>query len=239
MDANPRGFNIGAPTSVNDTPLALALALPRDGGFGQVPTAFGSFGNIDFPPGFPRLDLEEFNSPPVVESADTAPFFHNHTVATLEEAVAFYGSPAFKNGLTPLLIPINISADPNDPEVRAIAGFLRVLNALENIRSAINVAQRARTMNDAADQHDLARLSLAEIVDAEEVLSKGAFAGADDQAVRSARTRLATARVLMDAAQRLPAPPAIASVLNATIQQLREARAALANPATLPASFRN
>ena len=42
------------------------------------------------------LEFEEFNSPPVVESADTGPFFHNHTVADLESAVAFYGTPAFQ-----------------------------------------------------------------------------------------------------------------------------------------------
>ena len=37
----------GGATNVNDTPLALALGLPRDGGFGQLLTVFGSFGNTD------------------------------------------------------------------------------------------------------------------------------------------------------------------------------------------------
>ena len=81
IDGSPRGFNIGAGTNVNETPLALALSLPRDGGFGQILTVFGSFGNTDdLPPPFGHLEFEEFNSPPVVESADTGPFFHNHTV---------------------------------------------------------------------------------------------------------------------------------------------------------------
>jgi cytochrome c peroxidase len=40
-----------------------------------------------------------------VESADTGPFFHNHTVPDLEAAVAFYGSDAFKNSLVPSLEP--------------------------------------------------------------------------------------------------------------------------------------
>ena len=71
---------------------------------------------------------------------------------------------------------MNISADPNDPEVQAIAAFLRVLNALENIRSSINVAERGRTMTRVADMRDLARLSLAETIDALEVLSEGALA---------------------------------------------------------------
>ena len=82
---------------MNEIPLALALGLPRDGGFGQILTVFGSFGNTDdLPPPFGHLEFEEFNSPPVVESADTGPFFHNHTVADLESAMAFYGTPAFR-----------------------------------------------------------------------------------------------------------------------------------------------
>ena len=97
IDGSPRGFNIGAGTNVNEIPLALTLGLPRDGGFGQILTVFGSFGNTDdLPPPFGHLEFEEFNSPPVVESADTGPFFHNHTVADLESAVAFYGTPAFQ-----------------------------------------------------------------------------------------------------------------------------------------------
>ena len=99
-------------------------------------------------PGLGHLELEGFNSPPVVESADTGPFFHNHMVSDLESAVAFYGTPAFQTSIfaTPPVLPVSISADPDDPEVQAIAAFLRVLNALENIRSAINVAERGRTM---------------------------------------------------------------------------------------------
>ena len=72
-------------------------------------------------------------------------------------------------------IPVSISADPNDPEVQAIAAFLRVLNALENIRSSINVAERGRKMARADDMRELARLSLAEVTDAIHVLSEGAL----------------------------------------------------------------
>ena len=67
-------------------------------GSGRFLTVFGSFGNTDdLPPPFGHIELEEFNSPPVVESADTGPFFHNHTVKDLESAIAFYGTPAFQN----------------------------------------------------------------------------------------------------------------------------------------------
>ena len=240
MDSTPRGFNIASATNANEIPLALTLRLPRDGGFGQVPTMFGSFGNTDdLPPPFGHFEIEEFNSPPVVESADTGPFFHNHTEPDLEKAVAFYGSDAFKNSLAPALIPIAISADPNDPEVQAIAAFLRVLNALENIRSSLDVAERGRTMTRVADLHDLARLSLAETVDALEVLSQGAFAKQSEPAIRSARIRLRAASVALELAKRLGVRWAIDDLLGVAIQQLRGARASLANPATLPRTFRN
>jgi hypothetical protein len=240
LDGSPRGFNIGSPTNVNETPLALALGLPRDGGFGQIPTVFGSFGNTDdLPPPFGHFELEEFNSPPVVESADTGPFFHNHTVEDLESAVAFYGTPAFQNSLVPSAIPVDISADPNDPEVLAIAAFLRVLNALENIRSSIDVAERGRTMARVADMNDLARLGLAESVDALEVLSTGVWANHDEPGLRSARIELRAAKVALSVAHSLPSRPATDNLLGVAVQHLRKARSALAKPATLPPSYRN
>ena len=123
--------------------------------------------------------------------------------------------------------------------MQAIAAFLRVLNALENIRSSIDVAERGRTMSRAADLRDLAHLSLAETVDAIEVLAGGAFTTADEAAIRSARVRLLAARVTLEFAQHLPAGWAIDNLLNLAVQQLRAARSALANPVTLPSSFRN
>ena len=132
-----------------------------------------------------------------------------------------------------------IEYDPNDPEVQAIAAFLRVLNALENIRSSINVAERGRMMTSVTDLRELARLSLAETVDALEVLSKGALATLNEPAIRSARVKLAVARVALEMAQHLSVRRAIDDLLNVAVGHLRAARSALANPATLPPSFRN
>ena len=240
VDGSPGGFNIAAPTNVNETPLALTLELPRDGGFGQLPTIFGSFGNTeDLPPPFGHLEIEEFNSPPVVESADTGPFFHNHTVLDLESSIAFYGTQAFKDSLQANATPVDISADPADPEVRAIAAFLRALNALENIRSSIDVAQRGRGMASAADKNDLARLALAESADALDVLTAGALANHDEAGLRAARIELRAAGVALAVAQSLPNRQAIDNLLDVAVEHLRKARSALANPATLPPSFRN
>ena len=241
VDAAPRGFNIGAPTNTNELPLAVALGLPPDGGFGQLPTVFGSFGNTDdLPPPFGHFEIEEFNSPPVVESADTGPFFHNNAASTIEEAVASYGSPSFKTSLSMLGTPVDISDDPANTDVLAIAAFLRVLNALENIRSSIDVAERGRTMRRLADLRDMAGLSLAETKDALEVLSKGAFGTTrSEPAIRSARRRLLAARITLEVARQLRIAWAVDDLLSVAVQQLRSARSALADVDTLPSSFRN
>ena len=39
------------------------------------------------------------NTPPLIEAADTPPFFHNNSAATLEDAVAFYTSDTFHNSI--------------------------------------------------------------------------------------------------------------------------------------------
>jgi cytochrome c peroxidase len=237
LDGAPRGANMTAETNVNAIPLALSLGVPRDGGFGQVfLTDVRSFGNRS--PVLP-IGLEGFNSPPVVESADTGPFFHNHTVADLESAVAFYGTPAFQTSIFGRVIPVSISADPNDPEVQAIGAFLRVLNALENIRSAINVAERGRRMKRAGDMRDLAGLSGAEVLDAIQVLSEGALANSLEPAILSARARLHLARLALDVATQLQAPQAMDNLFDVAVKRLRAARGQLASPATLPPSFRN
>ena len=41
------------------------------------------------------LGVGRFNVPPLTEAADTAPFFHNNAIKTLEEAIAFYSSDEF------------------------------------------------------------------------------------------------------------------------------------------------
>jgi cytochrome c peroxidase len=242
LDSTPLGFNMGAPTNVNDLLLALELGLPRDGGFGALLLPNGGFGNFCTVNicGI-LLPFEEFNTPPLVESADTAPFFHNHTVKDLESAIAFYGRAEFQSPKSignPNGIPIQISADPNDLEVQEIAAFLRVLNALENIRSSINVAERGRTMASEADAHDLARLAYAETADAIKVLSEGALAKNIEPGILSARANAIAAGVLLQVAQSTPRL-AIDNVLQQATSRLRAARSDLSDQGTLPVSFQN
>jgi mono/diheme cytochrome c family protein len=93
--------------------------------------------------GFGRPGNGQFNTPPLVEAADTPPFFHNNAVATIEGAVAFYNGDAFNNSLAGQVLAgatgggINLDAT----QVEAVAAFLRVLNALENIRQSIELLE--------------------------------------------------------------------------------------------------
>jgi cytochrome c peroxidase len=241
LDGNPRGFNMSAATGVNSSPESLALGIPRDGGFGTIfLPATGGFGNEELFPPFGLVPFEEFNSPSLVESADTAPFFHDHSGKDIEAAVAFYGTPPFQDGIGhPVfgLTPVKISADPNDPEVQAISAFLRVLNALENIRSSISLAERGRAMA-VEDAQDLASLALAEVIDASEVLSEGALARNREAGVLSARANLSVARVALELGQRFNQHWLLENALEQAARSLRAARSALANQATLPQTFR-
>lgn len=242
FDPLGRGFNLSAPTNSNETPLALSLGLPRDGGFGTVPLPTGGFGNFAEIPGFPTLVAEEFNSPSLVEAADTAPLFHNHTLPDLESAIAFYGTPAFQSSvfsIGSLALAVDISPDPQDPEVQAIGAFLRVLNALENIRSSINILDRARQMRTDEDVRELISLALAESKDALEVLSDGAFAKRPEAAIAKARADLTAALAMLEAGRKAPHRDLMHPLLDQSAARLRSARAALANEATLPSTFRN
>jgi hypothetical protein len=82
-----------------------------------------------------------FNTPPLVEAADSGPFFHNNAIETIEGAVAFYNGQAFNNSPSGRALA---AADPNGIGIRldatqvvAVAAFLRVINALENIRESM------------------------------------------------------------------------------------------------------
>lgn len=243
LDGNARGFNMASPTNTNETDVAKTLNLPRDGGFGVLPTPLGGFGNFaDIPAGL--VPIEEFNSPSLVEAADTAPFFHNNTVADLESAVAFYGTPAFSQAPFSIggpngIIFVKINPDKNDPEVQSIAAFLRVLNTLKNIRSAISLVSRAKGMSADDDARDLAALASAETNDAITVLQSGALAKSGEPSIVLARANLFAAKVTVDLAGKLPLRILIDLALDQTATSLRLARAALADNGTLPASYRN
>ncbi len=120
----PGGGNLNFDTGVENLPDAPGQLLgdpapPRDDGFG-IP-GDGTF-----------------NTPPLVEAADTGPFFHNNSVATIEAAVGFYDGDSFNQSPAGQLIlqATGSAIEIDATEIQAIAAFLRVINALENIRQA-------------------------------------------------------------------------------------------------------
>jgi hypothetical protein len=110
-----------------------------------------------------------FNVPPVIEAADTPPFFHNNAVATLEGAVAFYTSDTFNDSAAGNGRAFVLDQD----EVNAIGAFLRALNALENIRSSNTYDARAIDPAELAPAKELVEIAIAETTDAIQVLTQG------------------------------------------------------------------
>ena len=72
--------------------------------------------------------------PPLIEVADTEPFFHNHSAATLEDAVRFYTTDKFVGGPLPL----------SEADVLNVTAFLRVLKAAFN--SAISIQRNTAAL---------------------------------------------------------------------------------------------
>jgi len=167
-------------TGVENMPDSLLKLVwkpsPHDGGFSnERQNDCGWFKNQSC------YGNHEFNMTTVVEAADTAPFFHNNSVSTIEEAVAFYNSNAFHQS------PGANPADPDDPDsvcercihleptqVTAIALFLRTINAMENIRSSNALEQQLESLTKKEREEQLA-LAMAETTDAIEVLEGGAI----------------------------------------------------------------
>jgi cytochrome c peroxidase len=115
-----------------------------------------------------------FNTPPVVEAADTGPFFHNNSVETIEGAVAFYNGDAFNNSPAGQLIQGATGSGINldGTQVVEVAAFLRLINAIENIRESIAQLESSlqRRSGEAMERLDQA---LAETIDSITVLRGG------------------------------------------------------------------
>ena len=109
------------------------------------------------------------NTPPLIEAADTPPFFHNNIVDTIEEAVEFYTSEAFNESLTGDRNAFVLTHD----QINQIGAFLRALNVLENIRSSNAYDGRAIDQAELAPRELLVELAIAETTDAIEVLTEG------------------------------------------------------------------
>ena len=143
---NNANFNTGV-EDLPDQPARLTgEKVPRDDGFG-------------------RPGDGTFNTPPLVEAADTGPFFHSNAIETIEGAVAFYNGQAFNNSPSGRFLA---STDPNGVGIRldatqgvAVAAFLRVLNTLENIRQSIELLEAGAAKSFSARKEAAQSLNLA------------------------------------------------------------------------------
>ncbi len=179
FDTNTRNGN----ASVNRPPLDEVTVL-LDAGFGgrDLPES-------DFPDGnggFNGFGNGTFNPPPLIEAADTAPFFHNNlrTVGSfpdnIDGAILFYtllgsflGSPAAQQ-LNDTLGPLDLDTT----EAASLGRFLRVLNAALNIDIARQRVSAVALLletpaEDAQIQADLLGLARNEVDDALGVLISG------------------------------------------------------------------
>lgn len=111
---------------------------PVDGGFGLNPD--GTFDGLTPQPGFTNENFGDmrFNTVSVVESADTAPFFHNNIATTVEDSIRFYNTQEFIDA-------VGAGIPFDDRQVAQVAAFMRAINALDNIENhAMVQARRAR-----------------------------------------------------------------------------------------------
>jgi mono/diheme cytochrome c family protein len=183
----------------NDPLIGKCSACHFNAGANADPAIFGAgAGNLNFNTGVENLpdqpaDLtgefnppddglgtpgdSTFNVPPLVESADTGPFFHNNAVETIESAVGFYDGEAFNNSPAGqrLAATTGSSIELDATQIVAIAAFLRVINVLENIRQSEELINSVinRTFLGNVPFGNLIQQAVVELEDAIDVLRCG------------------------------------------------------------------
>lgn len=239
-DQRLAGGNLNLNTGVENIPLDESLGRrPRDGGFGAIfdqVTPLNPFfdqnadGVVDFPTapehncstvaeGSGAFGDGTFNIPPLVEAADTPPFFHNNGAATLEESVAFYGTTAFN--CSPGGRAVGGIAFASADEVTKVSNFLRVLNVLENIRASDAFLGDANAEAGLAGARPKLEAALADIGDGLRVLGQTGLHRKD------AAKELKSAQTYVTAAVRLSNRTARNVLLNRARASLERARAAI------------
>lgn len=118
-----------------------------------------------------------FNVPPLVEAADTGPFFHNNAIETIEGAVAFYDGEAFNNSPAGRALakadPRGVGIELDGTQIVAIAAFLRVINALENIRQSVTLLETSLAVSSSTERRRLLARAVHETDDSIRVLTGG------------------------------------------------------------------
>lgn len=155
-----------------------------------VEAGFSGFEDVCTPENGGGYGDKTFSPPPLIEAPDTAPYFHDHSARTLEDAIRHYTTDTFNN--SPAVKPPNFQKqlpanDLDEEEVAALAAYMRALNAFQNSLMAHRAVAQA-WHNPLAVVGD-ARLAWAEteLEDAEQVLK-------ESRIHRRARVRFKLAR---------------------------------------------
>jgi hypothetical protein len=180
--------------------------LPADGGFG---TQAGSC-----PSGGCGKGNGTFNTPSLVEAALTGPFFHNNVVKTIEEAVEFYNSDAFNDSPSGIFVG---GIQLTDTQVAAVGAFLRVISALEKVRSTIVLLDKVLEARGLSEAQRPLRIANAEIGHGIRVLQEVKL-----QPV--AVVHLKAARTLLALAGKAKLAPARNALVRLALRQLEKAR---------------
>ena len=138
-----RNFNTGVERAPD--PSQATEPHPRDGGFGG-----GTTPNFDCD-GNGTLDCfgdGSFNTPPLIEAADTEPFFHNDSFATIEDATTFYTTQAFAQSPAGGGVAIPLT----QTDILNIGAFLRVVNASFNAAISIQRNTAASSLENSGGE---------------------------------------------------------------------------------------
>ena len=115
-------------------------------------------------------DTHQFNTPPVVEAADAGPLFHSGFVKSVEEAVDIYNLDTFRESGVGVALAKRFGTETNlsASEVLAIGAFLRVINALDNIRETTELLEESlgKGFLERERAHELIRRAAYETEDA-------------------------------------------------------------------------
>jgi hypothetical protein len=163
--------------SFNTGVAALTPDLPFDDGFLDVSISGNRF---------------SFSVPPLLEAADSAPFFHNNSVPDIETAVAFYASATFATSPDGFIINLTATQQAN------VAAFLRVVNAAENMRQVRKRVEFVRN-NRSAGNTELLGIAIADTRDALDVLAAKNLNPAARNMLADVRGTLEIARANPDA----------------------------------------
>lgn len=208
------GFNRNFAT-MNRGPLLAVLqkdgSYLYDGGFGGRNLSKPNLRTLTRNPD--AYGNGSFSTPPLVEAADTGPFFHAHIAGSdgaegIEAAVAFYASRMFANSKAGKELeaffgmPLTLGGLTGDN----IGRFLRVLNAAFNLSLTAQRLRAAEEINSSALERSptveqgLIRLATEELADALSVLS---FAPGPDRLHAAEQAQLTTLVAQLRNAQNL------------------------------------